>query len=149
MGGAVTELLQLENVVPTGLSLHGNTIYLAETGPVPHDPQTGKVVAVDSNTWATAAVASGAPLLLDVQGGRGTKLLGLSQGSGTGAPAGAPAAPNTGSLVEVNDDGTFTTIDAPLNLPASMQIVGNDAYIVSLDGNVYRVNGVSEAPFGR
>ena len=56
---------------------------------------------------------------------------------------------DTGSLVEVNDDGTFTTIHAPLNLPASMQIVRNTAYIVSLDGNVYRVKGVSEAPFGR
>lgn len=149
MGGAVNELMQLDNVVPTGLAVRGDTVYLTEAGPVQYDPEDGKVLAVDPATWEVTELASGAPLLLDVKNGRGTKLLALSQGTGTGAPAGAPAVPNTGSLVEVNDDGTFTTIDAPLNLPASMQIVQNNAYIVSLDGNVYLVKGVSEVPFGR
>jgi hypothetical protein len=56
--------------------------------------------------------------------------------------------PNTGILVEINAEGTVSIIDAPLNLPTSMEIVGNDAYIVSLDVNVYRAAGVSANPFG-
>ena len=50
MGGTVNELMQFDNVVPTGLAVRGNTIYLTEAGPVPYDPQDGKVLAVDPET---------------------------------------------------------------------------------------------------
>jgi hypothetical protein len=55
-------------------------------------------------------VASGAPLLVDVEFGRGRRLYALSQGEGSGGPPGAPAKPNTGAFVEVNGDGTFTVV---------------------------------------
>ncbi|MGB7818511.1 MAG: hypothetical protein WBL35_07210 [Ornithinibacter sp.] len=45
--GSIEELFTLGNVVPTGLDWRGSTILLAEAGPVPHDPATGRVVAVD------------------------------------------------------------------------------------------------------
>jgi sugar lactone lactonase YvrE len=44
LDGEVTELIQFDNIVPTGLAVRGNTVYMAEAGPVPHLPQNGKVV---------------------------------------------------------------------------------------------------------
>jgi hypothetical protein len=55
-------------------------------------------------------VASGASLLVDVEFGRGRTLYALSQGDFSGGPAGAPALPNTGALVQVSGDGTFTVL---------------------------------------
>jgi hypothetical protein len=50
--------------------------------------------------------------------------------------------------VEVNEDGTFTTIMEGLNQPTSMEFIGNTAYIVSLAGDVYKIENVSNPPFG-
>src|SRR5512132_3991255 len=44
LDGEVSELIAFDNIVPTGLAVSGNTIYMAEAGPVPHLPQDGKVV---------------------------------------------------------------------------------------------------------
>ena len=80
--GEVSELIQFGNIVPTGLETSGNTIYMAEAGPVPHDPEDGKVVSFKPKSpSATEAVASGAPLLVDVEFGRGRDLYALSQGT--------------------------------------------------------------------
>src|SRR5262245_9430517 len=43
MDGSITQLIAFGDVVPTGLAVHGNTIYLAEAGPVPHLPANGKI----------------------------------------------------------------------------------------------------------
>ena len=45
LDGDVSEFITFGNTVPTGLEVHGNTIYVAEAGPVPHNPADGKVVA--------------------------------------------------------------------------------------------------------
>ena len=96
-------LIQFDNIVPTGLATRGNTIYMAEAGPVPHLPEDGKVVSFKPKSPTVTEVASGAPLLVDVEFGRGRDLYALSQGEfPVGGPAGAPAKPNTGSLVKVN-----------------------------------------------
>jgi hypothetical protein len=101
--GEITELIVFGNTVPTGLAVSGNAIYLAKAGPVPHQPQDGKVVAFAPNVMQVTEVASGAPLLVDVEFGRGRTLLALSQGVFTpDNPEGSPADPNTGSLVAVN-----------------------------------------------
>ena len=42
--GEVSELITFGNIVPTGLAIAGNKIYMAEAGPVPHLPENGKVV---------------------------------------------------------------------------------------------------------
>ena len=70
--GQVSQLIAFGNIVPTGLETRGNTVYMAEAGPVPHDPADGKVVAFKSkspapprwppvphcwSTWSSAAVA--------------------------------------------------------------------------------------------
>src|SRR5262249_41627262 len=44
-GGEVSELIAFGDIVPTGLAVRGETIYMAEAGPVPHLPENGKVVS--------------------------------------------------------------------------------------------------------
>jgi hypothetical protein len=45
---------------------------------------------------------------------------------------GAPALPNTGALLWLNPNGTFTVVEDGLNQPTSMEIIGHTAYVVSL-----------------
>jgi hypothetical protein len=149
LDGDVTEFMGFGNIVPTGLAVSGNTVYLAEAGPVPHLPEDGKVVSFGSKSNAATEVASGARLLVDVEFGRGRSLYALSQGVfPIGAEPGSPALPNTGALVETNRNGTFTTITGGLNQPTSLEFVGNTAYIVSLSGQIWRIDDVSEPPHG-
>jgi sugar lactone lactonase YvrE len=143
LDGEVTEMLAFDNIVPTGLEARGNTIYMAEAGPNPHLPQNGKVVAFGPKLLSVTEVASGAPLLVDVEYGPGNTLYALSQGDfEAGNPDGSPAMPNTGSLVRVNADGTFTVILDGLNLPTSLEFIGNTAYVVSLTGEVYKIDNI-------
>src|SRR5215813_4600528 len=111
LGGEVTQLIAFGNIVPTGLAVRGRTIYMAEAGPVPHLPENGKVVSFGPKSITAAEVASGSPLLVDVEFGRGRRLYALSQGDFLASdPEGSPALPDTGALVEVNGGGTFTVI---------------------------------------
>ena len=88
-------------------------------------------------------MASGAPLLVDVEFGRGRRLYALSQGDFSGDPEGAPALPNTGALVKVNGDGTFTVVTDGLDRPTSLEFIGNTAYVVTLTGEIWKIEGVS------
>ena len=150
LDGEVTELITFDNTVPTGMAVWGNTVYMAKAGPVPHLPQDGKIVSFGPKSPIVTEVASGASLLVDVQFGRGRLLYALSQGDfPVGDPPGAPALPNTGSLVEVNADGTFTVIIDGLNQPTSLEFIGNTAYVVTLTGEIWKIDGVSCPPYGR
>jgi hypothetical protein len=147
--GEVTELIAFDNIVPTGLALSGNTVYMAEAGPVPHVPEEGKVVSFGPKSLTVREVAAGARLLVDVEFGRGRLLYALSQGEfPVGAPAGAPALPNTGALVQVNGDGTFSVITDGLDRPTSVEFIGNTAYVVTLAGEIWKIEGVSCPPYG-
>jgi hypothetical protein len=149
LDGEVTVLIAFDDIVPTGLAVSGNTIYMAEAGPVPHQPQDGKVVSFGPKSTSTTEVASGASLLVDVEFGRGRQLYALSQGPGVpGAPPGSPAQPNSGSLVEVNGDGTLTVILDDLNLPSSLEFIGTTAYVVTLTGEIWKIGGFAAPPFG-
>jgi hypothetical protein len=149
LDGEISVLIAFGDIVPTGLAVSGNTIYMAEAGPVPHLAQNGKVVAFGPKSTTATVVASGAPLLVDVQFGRGRTLYALSQGPGVpGAPPGSPAQPNSGALVKVNRDGTLTTITDHLNLPTSLEFLGTTAYVVTLTGEIWKIEGVSEPPYG-
>jgi hypothetical protein len=149
LDGEVTELMAFDNVVPTGLAVSGNTVYMAEAGPVPHLPEDGRVVSFEPNSAAATEVASGAPLLVDVEFGRGRTLYALSQGLfPPGAPEASPALPNTGALVEVNSDGTFTVAVESLNQPTSLEFIGETAYVVTLSGEVCKIDCISEPPYG-
>ena len=149
LDGEVTEFATFDNIVPTGLAVRGNTVYLAQAGPVPHLPEDGKVVAIDAHSGTVTDVAAGAPLLVDVEFGRGRRLYALSQGDfPEGERDGFPALPNTGALVEVNRDGTMTVLVEGLNQPTSMEFIGNTAYVVNLAGEIWKIEDVSGPPFG-
>jgi hypothetical protein len=149
VGGEISEFIAFGNIVPTGLDVWGNRVYMAEAGPVPHLPEVGKVVSFRPTSSTVTEVASGARLLVNVEFGRGRTLYALSQGVfPVGAPPGAPALPNTGALLEVNRDGTFTVVTDGLDRPTSLELIGNTAYVVTLAGEIWKIEGVSCPPYG-
>jgi hypothetical protein len=87
-----------------------------------------------------------------VQFGLGRTLYALAQGQWTGflsdAP-GSPTDPMTGSLSRINADGSFTEVAGGLNHPTSMQSIGNTAFIVNQEGEIWVIEDVSAPPFGR
>lgn len=148
--GQISVLIAFNDIVPTGLAVHGKTIYMAEAGPVPHLPQNGKIVAFSLKSPSAVEVASGARLLVDVEFGRGRRLYALAQGVfPEGGFPGEPALPNTGSLVEANANGTFTVLVNQLNQPTSFEFIGNTAYVFSLAGEIWKIQNVSCPPFGK
>ena len=149
LDGEISELMAFGNIVPTGLELHGNTVYMAQAGPVPHAPEDGKVVSFGVKSTDATEVAAGAPLLVDVKFGRGRKLYALSQGTWDGAFEGSAALPGTGSLVEVHGDGSMSVLADGLNIPTSFQFIGNTAYIVTLLGEIWKMDDVSAPPYGK
>jgi len=140
-GGAteITEFQAFGNIVPTGLAIQGSQVFVAEAGPIPHVPADGKIVRLHPETGSAIEIAAGAPLLVDVEFGRGQRLFALSQGVFGGGPPASPALPNTGSLVAANANGTFTTITSGLNLPTSLEFIGNTAFVVTLTGDVVKI----------
>src|SRR5213596_553519 len=108
LDGEVTVLIPFDNIVPTGLEVRGNTIYMAEAGPDPHLPQAGKVVSFEPKSPTATEVASGVPFLLDVEFGGGGRLYAVSHGTVDPNIDPSNALPNTGALVKVNVDRTFT-----------------------------------------
>ena len=148
LNGNITIYKAFDDIVPTGLEVRGNTVYMAEAGPVPHLPENGKVISFNSDSSPITEVATGARLLVDVEYGRGQTLFALSQGIFGGGNPGDPALPNTGSLVRVNPDGTFTEVVNELNQPTSLDFIGNTAYIVTLQGEVWSIDNAAGPPFG-
>lgn len=140
LDGRVRDYAQFENTVPTGLATRGHRVWTAMTGPVPHDPQDGRVVEFGAGAPGST-VAAGASLLLDVEVGPGNALYALAQGPWDGAFPGSPAAPDGGSLHRVMPDGSLALIVDGLDRPTSFQILRGDAYVVTLDGEVWRVEG--------
>lgn len=141
LDGAVAEVAAFGNVVPTGIATVGRTVYLAQAGPVPHDPNDGRVVRVDPRSGRAVETASGAPLLVDVEAGPGRRLYALSQGHFTaGNPEGAPADPGTGALLRVRRDGTLVPVAGGLDRPTSLEFVGGMAYVATLAGEVWRID---------
>jgi len=143
LDGEISVLIAFDNIVPTGLEVRGNAVYMAEAGPDPHSSQTGKVVSFGPNSPSATEVASGAPLLVDVEFGGG-RLYALSHG--TFDPITDGAVPYSGALVKVNGDGTFTDIMDGLNQPTSLEFIGNTAYVVNLTGEIWKIDGVRCRP---
>lgn len=140
LGGDVSVFAQFGNTVPTGLATRGHRIWTAMAGPVPHDPQDGRVVELGGGAPGTT-VASGASLLLDVEVGPGNRLYALAQGPWDGVFPGSPAMPDMGSLHRVMDNGALAPIIDGLDRPTSFQILRGAAYVVTLDGEIWRVEG--------
>ena len=149
LDGQVSELIAFGNIVPTGLAVSGNTIYMGEAGPTPHIPEDGKIVSFAPNSLNPSEVAVGSRLLVDVEFGRGRTLFGLSQGIWDGGGPGSPALPNTGELMQVNADGSFSTVMDGLNKPSSLEFIGNSAYVITQVGEVWVIDNAADPPFGK
>jgi hypothetical protein len=149
LDGEISEFITFGNIVPTGLAVAGNTIYMTQAGPVPHLPENGKVVSFTPSA-AFREVASGVALAVDVEFGRGRTLYALSQGFfPPGNDEGSPASPNTGALMRVNADGTATAVASGLDRPTSVEFIGNTAYVVTFPGQIWRIDDVGGPPFGK
>jgi hypothetical protein len=48
----------------------------------------------------------------------------------------------------VNGDGRLTVVADHLNLPTSLELIGNTAYVVTLTGDVLKIEDVSDPPYG-
>ncbi len=146
LDGEISVLIAFDNIVPTGLSVLGTKVYMAEAGPVPHLPKDGKIVMFNPDSPTTAPeLASGASLLVDVEHGRDGSIYALSQGPGVpDAPAGSAAQPGTGELVVVNGNGTLSVLVDALDRPTSLELVGDTAFVVTLAGEVWKIDNVSE-----
>jgi sugar lactone lactonase YvrE len=144
LDGEISERIAFPDIVPTGLAVRGRTVYLAEAGPVPHLPQSGKVVSFGPGSRRVTEVASGAPLLVDVEFGRGGTLYALSQGHFTpGNPEGSPADPGTGAVERIHRDGTMTPVVSGLDRPASLEFIGDTGYVLTLTGEIWTIERVS------
>jgi sugar lactone lactonase YvrE len=144
MDGEVSKLISFGNIVPTGLAVSGSTVYMTESGPIPHAPQDGRVSSFSLNDPETHDLASGFSLVVDVELGPGGAIYAISQGNSPGeVPPASPAQPDSGKLLRVNDNGTFTVLVDGLDLPTSLDFSGDTAFIVTLNGEVWKVDGVS------
>jgi hypothetical protein len=106
------------------------------------------VVSFEPKSPTATEVASGARLNVDVEFGRGRTLYALSQGIWNEAGEGSPALPNTGALMKVNGDGTLSVVVDGLNQPTSVEFIGNTAYVVTLAGEIWKIDDVSGPPYG-
>jgi hypothetical protein len=121
---------------------------MGQTGPIPHEPEDGKVVSFGAKSSTVTDVAAGAAMIVDVEMGRGHQLYALSHGIWDGGEEGSPALKDTGRLVAVEDDGTMTPvvdgdgIEIVLDRPTSLEFRGTTAYVVSLTGVVYKIENI-------
>ena len=145
IAGDVTQLIQFDNIVPTGLAVAHHRVFMSEAGPVPYLPATGKIVSFPRNAPVRVHdVASGYSLLTDVECGPHGALYALSQGDSPGDVApGSPALPNSGRLLAVNRHGGFAVLLDKLNLPTSLDFLGKTAFVTTLAGDVWRIKHVS------
>lgn len=139
LDGEVSEVLTLGNVVPTGLETAGRHVLLALAGPVPHLPDEGRLVVFDPRLGVARDVVSGARLMVDVER-RGVSTYVLSQGFFTpGNPEGSPADPDTGALYAVTYHRGLRLVADGLDRPTSFELIGRTAYVVTIDGEIWRV----------
>ncbi len=147
--GDIRPMISFGNIVPTGLAVGGNSIYVGQAGPIPHLPQDGRIVKLTPSSAATE-VASGASLIVDVEFGSGRRLYALSQGTWDLPPTpeneGAPASPDTGRLVRVRKDGSFASVAEGLDRPTSLEFIGNTAFVITLTGKVITIDNAGRPP---
>jgi hypothetical protein len=148
LDGEISDFIVVDNTVPTGLAVHGNTVYMAEAGPAPHTPEDGRIVSFGPGSATPTVVATGARLLVDVEFGRGQTLYALAQGIWDGVAEGSPALPFTGSLVRVGAGGTLDVVIDGLNQPTSLEIIGTTAYFMTLGGELWKIDNIGQPPFG-
>ena len=144
--GAVREVLAFGNTVPTGIDVAGGKIFLGEAGPVPHRPETGRVVSFTRRDRSAHTVVTGVRMVVDVEFGPHQELYVLSQGvwdlPNVPENAGLPASPHTGRLLRLDRSSTLTPVVEGLDRPTSVELINNTAFVITLSGKVIRIDGV-------
>lgn len=146
-GGDIEEITEFPNhPVSTGLDFAPDgTAYVAYLGQGPFLAADGKVVRVNLDSGAIADVASGVPMLTDVQLGPGGQLYALSFND-TRLAGEEGFAPGTGSLLKVNGS-TLTPVVVGLSFAAFVEFGGTTAYIsnasVMPDGQIIKVENIT------
>ncbi len=145
-GGDISILSSFENVVTTGITARDTgPLIVTEFGGYPFDPESGKVVQVGAGTGTQTVLAGGYSHIISAAYGPGGKLYALSMGDQvTDENHGDDeAVPFTGKVLLVNADGTLTPIVDGLMLATSLDFSGDTAYVTSIIGQVYQINGFS------
>jgi hypothetical protein len=142
LNGAITEIIAFGNEVPTGLDLRGGRVFLTKAGPVPHLPETGELVSFNVHGRAFEQLATGARLPVDVEFGPKQRIYVLAQGVHTSGIEGTPADADTGQLLRMTPRG-LVPIAEQVDRPTSMEIVGDTAYVVTIDGEVWTYRHLS------
>ena len=148
--GHIRELIAFGNIVPTGLEVHGWTIYRPGR-PDPASPaerQGREIHAVVGSDRGRV----GASLIVDVEFGPDRRLYALSQGiwdlPQIPENEGAPASANTGKLLRITRDGSFAAVFEPIDRPTSLEFIGKTAFVITLTGKVVRIDNVGRSHFG-
>ncbi len=145
--GSIREIATFGNVVPTGLERAFGRVFVTVMGPIPHRPDDGRVLVLRRGR-EPREVARGASMLIDVERGAHGKLYALSQGQWDGVGEGSRALPHTGRLLVVGRHGGLKPVvdrhgqELVLDRPTSLEFIGRTAYVVSVTGDVYRVDGL-------
>jgi hypothetical protein len=148
LDGTIEELIAFDNIVPTGLDTFGVVVVMGQAGPLPHLPEAGKVVTLGPTSTTAADVANGASLIVDVEIGGDRTLYALSQGQWDEVAEGSPARPDTGRLVTADRNGQLVpVVDAAgnelvLDRPTSLELIGDTAYVVGLDGTITEIDNL-------
>jgi hypothetical protein len=87
-------------------------------------------------------------MLIDVERGPHGRLYALSQGQWDGVGEGSRALPHTGRVLVVGRHGTLRPVvdgrgqELVLDRPTSVEFAGDSGYVLSVTGDVYRVDGL-------
>ena len=150
LDGDISEMGSFENVVPTGLETSGDTVYMGQAGPLPHQREDGRVLELGPDSSTATEVAAGASMIVDIEFA-GKSLYALSQGEWDGVQEGSPASPDTGRLLAVGEGGLTPMLDGSgeeivLDRPTSLEFIGETAYIVTFAGEVLRIDNIPAVP---
>ena len=149
--GTVTQMIQFGDVVPTGLAVSGKTIYMAEPARFRTCHRAGRSSRSSPGrrarprsppalaspwTWSSAA------------GARCSRFRRDSSPAPTRAARECRPTPTPGAHAGERN-GTMTTIGpATLDQPTSLEIIGNTAYVVTLNGEIWKIDGIAGPPYG-
>jgi hypothetical protein len=148
LDGKISIAKQLENVVPTGSASANGTFFVSLLGPFPNLPSTGKVIAVNPTTGVTADVAGGVSNMIQVDfDGITLYSMNLGDQQDFDDPPGGPfwpAEPFTGAIWQVDvDQGRLIPKVTGFNLPIHMEIANDTAFVLTLTGELWKVENLS------